>query len=138
MKKENKMKNKNVWLWLLVLLVVSLTVTSCGSDSSDQSNFPTGKFTWAGSEYVGIYLNEDNTWSGFYYGEEVDKGTYEVKGNLYTQTSEAPNLPAECAAPATYEWTFDGTNLSFKLYGEDKCDIRRESFDGQAFILTKE
>lgn len=132
------MKNKILFLLTLALLVVSLTITACGSASSAESNFPTGKFVWSESEYVGIYLNEDNTWSGFYYGEEVDKGTYKVKGNLYTQFSDGPNLPVECAAPATYVWSFDGTNLTFKLHGEDKCDIRRESFDDQTFILTKE
>lgn len=132
------MINKRLLRWMIGFLVVSLTVTACSNATSAESNFPTGKFVWAGSEYVGIYLNEDHSWSGFYYGEEVDKGTYEVDGNLYTQTSQGPNLPAECAAPATYEWSFDGTNLTFKLHGEDRCDIRRESFDGQTFILTKE
>ena len=132
------MKNKILFLVTLALLAVSLTATACGNTSLTESNFPTGKFVWSGSEYVGIYLNEDHTWSGFYYGEEVDKGTYEVDGNLYTQTSQGPNIPEGCAAPATYEWSFDGSNLTFKLHGEDKCDIRRESFDGQTFILAKE
>lgn len=131
------MKNKILFLLTLALLVIALTTTACGNASSAASNFPTGKFVWAESEYVGIHLNEDKTWSGFYYGEEVDKGTYEVNGNLYTQTSVAPNNPEECVAPATYEWSFDGTNLTFKLHGEDRCDIRRESFDGQTFILMK-
>ena len=123
---------------LIGLVLLFLVLTACGSLSSSQSNFPTGKFVWAGSDSVGIYLNEDNTYSGFYYGAEVDKGTYEVKGNLFTQTSEYPNLPEECSSPATYEWSFDGTNLTFKLHGEDGCDVRRESFDGQTFLWTKE
>lgn len=132
------MKNKTLYILIVGLMLLSLILAACGSASFEKSSFPTGKFVWAGSDSVGIYLNEDNTYSGFYYGEEVDKGTYTVKGNLYTQTSDAPNLPAECAAPATYEWSFDGANLKFKLHGEDKCDIRRESFDGQTFVLTKE
>ena len=129
--------NKKIILLVISLVLGSLALTACGTGSPSDYGFPTGKFVWAESEFVGIYLNEDMTWSGFYYGEEVDKGTYKVKGNLYTQTSDAPNLPAECAAPATYEWSFDGTNLAFKLHGEDTCDIRRESFDGQTFILTE-
>lgn len=129
--------NKKIIL-LMIGMLVPLVLAACGSASLAESNFPTGKFVWAESDLVGIYLNEDNTWSAFYYGEEVDKGTYKVKGNLYTQTSDdPPNLTAECAAPATFEWSFDGTNLTFKLHGEDKCDIRRESFDGQTFILTE-
>lgn len=130
------MENKKSILLASLVILLALVLAACGSSS--QSNFPTGKFVWAGSDQVVIYLNEDNTWSGFYYGAEVDKGTYEVKGDLYTQTSEYPNIPEECASPATYEWSFDGTNLTFKLHGEDRCDIRRESFDGQTFILTKE
>jgi hypothetical protein len=122
---------------LIGLVLVSLMLAACGSLSSSQSNFPTGKFVWAGSDSVGIYLNEDKTYSAFYYSAEVDKGTYEVEANLFTQTSDYPNLATECAAPATYEWSFDGTNLKFKLHGEDMCDVRRESFDGQTFILTE-
>ena len=125
------MKNKKSILLASLLVLLALQLAACGSLSSTKSSFPTGKFLWTGSESVGIYLNEDKTWSGFYYGAEVDKGTYDVKGNLYTQTSEV------CPSPATYEWSFDGTNLMFKLHGEDKCDVRRESFDGQTFILTK-
>lgn len=129
------MENKRSILLVSLLMLLAFILAACGSSS--QSNFPTGKFVWAGSDSVGIYLNEDNTYSGFYYGAEVDKGTYEVTGDLFTQTSEYPQLPEECASPATYEWSFDGTNLTFKLHGEDRCDVRRESFDGQTFILTK-
>ena len=129
--------NKKIILLVISLVLGSLFLVACGAKSPSDYGFPAGKFVWSESEFVGIYLNEDETWSAFYYGEEVDKGTYEVKGNLYTQTSEGPNLPAECADPATFEWSFDGANLTFKLVGEDTCDIRRESFDGQTFILTK-
>ena len=124
--------NKNILLLVIGLMLGSLFLAACGTKSPDDYGFPTGKFAWAESEFVGMYLNEDMTWSGFYYGEEVDKGTYDVNDNLYTQeTSQV------CPSPATYEWSFDGTNLTFKLHGEDTCDIRRESFDGQTFILTE-
>ena len=129
--------NRNIILLVISVVLGSLILASCGAGSPSDVGFPTGKFVWAQSEFVGFYLNEDQTYSAFYYGEEVDKGTYTINGNRYTQTSDAPNLPEECAAPATYEWSFDGTNLTFNLDGEDGCDIRRESFDGQTFILTE-
>lgn len=122
----------NKILLVIGLVLGSLFLAACGTKSPSDYGFPAGKFVWAGSEFVGIYLNEDETWSAFYYGEDVDKGIYTVKDNLYTQeTSQV------CPSPATYEWSFDGTNLKFNLQGEDSCDVRRESFDGQTFILTK-
>jgi hypothetical protein len=129
---ETKMNHKKLLLVVTGLVLASLLIAACGTGSPSAAGFPTGKFVWEGSELQGVYLNEDQTWSAFYYGEEVDKGTYDVKGNLYTQeTSQV------CPSAATYEWSFDGTNLTFKLQGEDPCDIRKASFDGQTFILTK-
>jgi hypothetical protein len=124
--------NKNIFLMVIGLVLNSLFLAACGGGSPSDFGFPTGKFIWEGSEFQGIYLNEDKTWSAFYYGENVDEGTYNVTKNLYTQkTSQV------CPSAATYEWTFDGTNLNFKLQGEDTCEIRRLSFDGQTFILTE-
>jgi len=124
--------NKNIILMVIGLVLSSLVLAACGAGSPSDFGFPTGKFVWEGSDLQGIYLNEDKTWSAFYYGESVDEGTFKVTEDLYTQeTSQV------CPSPATYEWSFDGTNLKFKLRGEDTCDIRRESFDGQTFILTK-
>ena len=125
------MNHKKLFLMLSGLVLALLIMTACVSESPSAAGFPTGKFVWEGSELQGIYLNEDKTWSAFYYGEIVDQGTYSIKDDLYTQkTSEV------CPSPATYHWSFDGTNLKFQLQGDDSCDIRRESFDGQTFILT--
>ena len=128
------MNRKKLLLVVTGLVLASLLIAACGAGSPSPSaaGFPTGKFVWEGSELQGVYLNEDQTWSAFYYGENVDEGTYSVRGNLYTQ--ETSNV---CTSPATYEWSFDGTNLKFNLQGEDPCDIRKASFDGQTFILTK-
>ncbi len=124
--------NKKISLLIIGWILSLLFLAACGSASPGDVGFPTGKFVWEGSELQGLYLNENGTWSAFYYGENVDEGTYTVSDSLYTQqTSQV------CASPATYEWSFDGTNLKFKLRGEDTCDVRRESFDGQTFILTK-
>ena len=124
--------NKNIILIVIGVVLSSLVLAACAAGSPSDFGFPTGKFVWEGSDLQGIYLNEDKTWSAFYYGESVDEGTFKVTEDLYTQETSR-----ECPSPATYEWSFDGTNLKFKLRGEDTCDIRRESFDGQTFILTK-
>jgi hypothetical protein len=124
--------NRNMILMLVALVLSSLVLTACGGGSPSDVGFPTGKFVWEGNEFQGIYLNEDRTWSAFYYGEHVDEGTFTVTDNLYTQDTSLV-----CPSPASYKWSFDGTNLKFDLEGEDTCDIRRESFDDQTFILTK-
>ena len=126
------MNHKKILLLVTGLVLASLLLAACGAGSPSDAGFPTGKFVWEGSDLQGVYLNEDQTWSAFYYGENVDEGTYSVKGNLYTQETSKV-----CTSPATYEWAFDGTNLNFKLQGEDPCDIRKASFDGQTFILTE-
>lgn len=126
------MNHKKLLLVVTSLVLTSILITACGAASPSAAGFPTGKFVWEGSDLQGVYLNEDKTWSAFYYGENVDEGTYSVSGNLYTQETSKV-----CTSPATYEWAFDGTNLNFKLQGEDSCDIRKASFDGQTFILTK-
>jgi ABC-type oligopeptide transport system substrate-binding subunit len=128
--KENKM-NKKICLLMIGLLLASLILAACGSSAA--SNFPTGKFVLSDSEYEGIYYNKDGTWSGFAFGQETAKGTYHVKGDLYTEEAS----PDACPTAATYKYSFDGTNLKFELVGEDSCQNRRESYDGVTYVLSK-
>lgn len=124
--------NKKLLSLLYVLLLVSLTLTACSTASSAVSAFPTGKFVDAKNEYVGYYFNGDMTWSYFTYGETGAQGKYEVKGDQWIEKGTD-----ECPFPGTYQWSFDGTKLTLKLVGEDKCDPRREATDGQTFVLTR-
>lgn len=127
------MKSSMKWFSLTMGLVLfALVLAGCGSSSSDKAKFPTGKFVSVSNPLEGYYFNADNTWSYFTFGEIGAEGKYSVKGNQWTEKGTE-----ECPFPATYEWTFDGTNLSFKLVGEDKCDPRRVSTDGQTFELVK-
>jgi hypothetical protein len=128
--KENKM-NKKIALLMICLVLASLILAACGSSAA--SNFPTGKFVLSDSEYEGVYFNKDGTWSGFAFGQELAKGTYHVKGDLYTEEAS----PDACPTAATYKYSFDGTNLKFELVGEDTCQNRRESYAGITYVLSK-
>ena len=123
--------NKKIGLLMIGLVLASLILAACSSSAA--SNFPTGKFVLPDSEYEGIYYNKDGTWSGFAFGQETAKGTYRVKGDLYTEEAS----PDACPTAATYKYSFDGTNLKFELVGEDSCQNRRESYDGVTYVLSK-
>jgi len=123
---------------LIGLVLLSLILAACGSASSAKSSFPTGKFVLPESDgSEGIYFNEDGTFTSFYYGEDVAKGTYSVKGELYIEESNDQNCGK---SPMSFRYTFDGANLKFELTDESKtdtCENRRESFDGVTYVLVK-
>jgi hypothetical protein len=133
--KENKM-NKKIIL-LVIGMYLSLVLAACSSAASSESSFPTGKFALPASNGLeGIYFNEDGTFSAFYYGEEVAKGTYSVRGDLYIEESNDQNCGK---SPMSFRYTFDGTNLKFELTEESKqdtCENRRLSFDGVTYVLV--
>jgi hypothetical protein len=88
-------------------------------------------------ESEGVYFNEDGTFTAFYYGADVAKGTYSVKGDLYVEESNDQNCGK---SPMSFRYTFDGTNLKFELTDESKndtCENRRQSFDGVTYVLSK-
>jgi hypothetical protein len=123
--KETMNRISALALFALMLLIM----TACGTSSG---KFPTGRFVSANDKNLGYIFHEDKTWQYRMYGSDGATGTYQVKGNLWIEQGTE-----ECPFPGTYEWTFDGTNLSFKLSGEDKCDPRREATDGQTFVLVE-
>ena len=123
--------NKKIAFLMIGLVLASLALVACGL--AVDSSFPTGKFILSDSEYEGIYFNKDGTWSGFAFGQETAKGTYHVKGDLYTEEAS----PDACPTAATYKYSFDGTNLKFELVGEDTCQNRRESYNGITYVLSK-
>ena len=60
------------------------------------------------------------------------EGRCTVTGNFWTE-----KRTADCPSAATFEWSFDGSRLSFRPVGEDACDPRREATDGQSFTVQK-
>ena len=125
------MKNQKKILFIVIGLVLAVFVLSaCSGASADELAFPTGRFNSQQSEHIAYEFNEDRTWVFLYYGEHGAEGTYKVDGNLWIEQGTE-----ECPFPGTYEWTFDGSRLSFKLVGEDACDPRRQNTDGKQYTL---
>ena len=122
------MKSKKLLLMGLVMMLAALFLAACGSGSK----FPTGTFVSASDENKEYVFNEDMTWSYNLGGLMSAKGTYRVDGNLWIEEGTS-----ECPTSGTYQWTFDGKNLSFKLDGVDNCAPRKEATDGQTFVLSK-
>lgn len=120
---------KSILIGLFSLLVL-LSLAACSGSSS--SKFPTGKFVNASDSSKEVEYNADNTWAYYMGGLMSAKGTYQVDGNLWIEQGTS-----ECPSTGTYEWTYDGKNLSFKLSGVDSCAPRVEATDGQTFVLSK-
>lgn len=124
------MHNKKSLLLGIALALVMLSLAAC--NSSKMSKFPTGRFINTNDQTKEYQYNEDKTWSYYLGGLMSAKGTYQVEGNLWIEQGTP-----ECPFPGTYEWSFDGKNLSFKLSGEDNCTPRKEATDGQTFVISK-
>ncbi len=126
------MKNGKFYILLMGLLLVTLSLSACSAGSSEKSNFPTGKFMSFTDKFISYEFNEDGTWSYLDAGMVSADGTYTVKGNQWIE-----NGTDECPFEGTYAWSFDGTNLSFKLVGEDACEPRKAATDGETFVILK-
>jgi hypothetical protein len=126
------MKNNKLAFLLTGILLIVFTLSACSSGASEKSAFPTGKFMSSADKFNGYVFNEDKSWAYLDVGMIGAEGTYQVKGNQWIEKGTE-----DCPFPGTYEWSFDGTNLSFKLVGEDACEPRKAATDGQTFVLTK-
>ncbi len=114
---------------LSVVVVLTLVVLAACS-SAKGSDFPTGMFVSTSNPNNEVQYNQDNTWAYYMGGLMSAKGSYKVDKNLWIEQGTD-----ECPFTGTYQWTFDGKTLSFKLQGEDQCEPRRLATDGQSFQL---
>lgn len=127
------MKTRSHFPLLLFLLpLFSLATAACGGGATE-AKFPTGKFADPNDRFRSYNFFEDGTWTYIAFGSIEEEGTYTVEGNKWIE-----NGTAECPFPGTYEWAFDGSNLTFKLVGEDACEGRRITTDGSTWVLAKE
>jgi hypothetical protein len=88
--------------------------------------FPTGRFVSMKDKAFSLRYNEDGTFGVYLGNTQVVDGTYSVDGNQISIISPADNDP-KCQGSATYEWFFDGENLTFAPSGEDTCKARRDA-----------
>ncbi len=116
-----------------VAVILLVFVAACGSGDTVGSEFPTGRFE---STARALEFNEDGTF-GFFISPSSDvaavEGTYSVDGSLYTE--ETSNFSG-CPFPGTYTWAYDGQDLTFQLFDEDECGVRRAAYDGQTYTRS--
>jgi hypothetical protein len=125
-------KSFKLYFVFIGMLLATLIVSACSSSSSAEAEFPTGKFMSTVNKYQGYEFKQGNTWAYLSGAGIGAQGTYSVEGNQWVNYGDA-----ECPFPGTYEWTFDGTNLTFKLVGEDACEARKAATDGKTFVITE-
>ena len=101
--------------------------------SEPAASFPTGRFVSAKDKAVAFQYNEDGTFGVFLGKVQVLDGIYSVEGNLITSENPTETDP-QCQGDATYQWSFDGSNLTFAPTGEDTCKARREA-NADTYIL---
>ena len=122
-------------LLVIGLLLASLTLSSCGS--AKKANFPTGKFIKSGETDYGLMFNADGTFSVFQGDVTYVKATYKVDGDIFTETSN----DGGCETNVSFNYTFDGKNLTFKYVGDPAddadCGGRNADFNNVTYILSK-
>jgi hypothetical protein len=133
--KAQRSGQRGPWVTVVVgLLALALGVgvgfvAVGGADSNaEQGAFPTGRFVNENNPHRAYVFRADGTYSytesGYTRGEsdaaeayEVEvTGIYAVRGDLFTEMTH--DYAYDRKIPATYRWTFDGTNLTFELVGE--------------------
>ena len=120
------MKIKHTLPFILATLLVVLA--ACSSAEATPEPFPTGKFEAVNDPGMGYAFNEDGTFGYFFGGTEpVVTGTYTISGNKLSLVDPEEVDPL-CQGEVTYEWSFDGTNLTFAPTAEDTCRPRADSF----------
>lgn len=126
---------------LVVLAVVMLAACNSTADTGNSAGqepavaFPTGKFTDPDDRFAGFYYWDDGTHAFFEFGSIVIEGTYRVEGDILTDTVTDAD-EGGCAVPATYRWSYDGTNLKYVLVGEDNCEPRKATMDGSTWVFA--
>jgi hypothetical protein len=133
------MKKNSFFCLVLILTLLSLLLAACGSTSSGEANFPTGKFIKSGEPNHALVFNEDGTFSVMDGSSTLVRGTYSVNGDTYTEESN----DAGCTdVPKRFKYTFDGKNLTFNYVDNPADDFcgnggRRADFDNVTYALSE-
>jgi hypothetical protein len=119
------------------MLFTMLVFTACVSFTGGSSGFPTGRFVHEQFDWYVFEFDEDGTFRYFFINLEVPlmQGKYGVNGDLYTQMTD--DHPETVKVPVTYFWTFNGKELTFKLWGNDVNPGRKMAYNNQTFIKVE-
>jgi hypothetical protein len=105
--------------------------------SAASSNFPIGKFVQSGKTDYGLLFNTDGTFSVFEGDKTFVHATYNVEGNVFTETSN----DGGCETNESFTYTFDGTNLTFNYVGnpdnDTACAGRHADFNNVTYVLSE-
>jgi hypothetical protein len=97
--------------------------------------FSNGRFIKSGSTTGYGFAFEDGNFSTLS-GMNMISGTYEIDGNVFTETSNTGG----CKTNVSFNYTFDGSALIFTYVGNPEddvaCDGRRADFNNVTYILT--
>jgi hypothetical protein len=104
--------------------------------TTDISPFPAGKFFHQNHPNLYFTFSEEGRWGHFEVGMQfaLATGRFSVDGNIYTQESNS----AGCPVPMSFEYTFDGKNLTFQLTDQSKADTcgdRKDFYNNKTYIL---
>jgi hypothetical protein len=133
------MKTNKLLLLVPIMALLSLLLVACGSTSSGEGNFPTGKFIKSGEPNHALVFKEDGTFSVMEGSTTLVLGTYSVDGDTYTEKSNN----AGCTdVPKSFKYTFDGKKLTFNYIDDPAKDTcggggRRADFDNVTYTLSK-
>lgn len=126
---------KKTFLLLVLGLMIMSLLSACGSPK--EADFPTGKFIKSGETDYGLMFNSDNTFSVFQGETTYVTGTYNVDGDVFTETSN----DGGCETNVSFHYKFDGSKLTFSYVGDPEKDVsctgRHADFNNMTYTLSK-
>jgi hypothetical protein len=139
---EDFMKYKTLFPRIITLAFIFLLFFAGCAESASTNEFPTGRFDYEAGSFA-VRFNQDGTWIYYLVLNNnltvTAEGTYQIDGNLLILANSPTSVARpNCEEPGEYTWTYDGTNLSFQVNGDDPCERRISAFDGHTFIKAEE
>ncbi|MBL8100156.1 MAG: hypothetical protein JNK81_13310 [Anaerolineales bacterium] len=141
------MKQNKFLIMVVALMLFSVIASACGSTAPVEAvapteeisvpSFPTGRFIQEGSREYGITFNADGTFSVGNITNTFITGTYTADDKTFTETSNTGG----CKTNISFNYTFDGTNLTFTYVGNPEddasCNGRYADFNNVTYTLSK-